>query len=630
VDVGPALESRPYGRAQLRRRDVASTLVAKGVDATASAGLDLKWHLTSNLTVDATVNPDFVQVEPDEAVLNLRNVETYFPEKRAFFLDGVETFSTPRPLYSQDRLVYTRRIGRITPPPVLRVVPPYGERLVDVPAPAPILAASKITGKLASGWTIGSLQAVTTRNDVEVLLSDASVQKRLIDPLSSFGILRIKREFDGHEYLGLVLTAAAHAEPTGSYPLLHNAQDGFQRQLCPTGVEITPGARCFDNAYVAALDGGWRSPGGDYAVGGMITASMLDQGPARTQRDGTVIQPGELGMGGFVYASKEAGKHWIGNLWFQYAGRKLDYNDLGYSERSNHLTGAIELEYRVLQRWRGILESHARLSYFVQHTVAGLPAMGNGYYLWLWAKLPNFWRFDTGIYYLPRRFDDREVGDGTALERRWRIGPELSLTSDFAKALAFWIRTWTYRLVQGVTFDSDSGIAWRGVPQVTVDLSSKFSYAAGEPRYAATENGVHIFGQLEAKSLSVTLRTSYAFTPSVTVEAYGQLFLASGHFSHFRTSEARPGLPEVISIASLQEYGGALMSNPDFQNAIFLVNATLRWEYRLGSTLFFVYTRSQAPVTVLMQGESANLSPSSLTRAPAADVWLVKLSYWWN
>src|SRR6185295_4335028 len=116
-------ELRPFGLAYVRHRDAASSMVAAGWDGGGSAGLDLKWHLTQNLTLDATFNPDFAQVEADQVVFNLTTIEIFFPEKRPFFLEGLDAFATVLPV------LYTRRIGLAPYAPALRVDAPFSERL---------------------------------------------------------------------------------------------------------------------------------------------------------------------------------------------------------------------------------------------------------------------------------------------------------------------------------------------------------------------------------------------------------------------------------------------------------------------------------------------------------------------
>ena len=170
LSPGRAFELRPFavGRARYRSADVGTTL-DHGASLDGTAGLDAKAHLTNELTLDLTVNPDFGQVEADTVILNLSTYETFFPEKRPFFLEGIDTFAGLRPL------VYTRRIGHAPAPPPLGA----SEQLVADPEPSTIWGAAKIVGTVGGRNTIGLLSALTGANDVGVVTaagvpSDAS------------------------------------------------------------------------------------------------------------------------------------------------------------------------------------------------------------------------------------------------------------------------------------------------------------------------------------------------------------------------------------------------------------------------------------------------------------------------
>jgi hypothetical protein len=639
---GAPLELRPFVLGRMRRRDVATTQLASGTDLAASAGLDLKWHPTQSLTLDATFNPDFAQVEADQLVLNLTKFETYYPEKRPFFLEGIDMFSTPR------QLLYTRRIGRAAPPPALRTSAPFGEQLVDVPTPASIYGASKITGQLTDGWSIGTLQALTAENDASVQLSDGSRQLRLSDPLTAFDVVRVKRSLPGNGYVGAMFTATTHAESTGNYatappgttiavPSSSNAaalvtsQTGFGSplQLCPDGSTVSPMTRCFNDAYVGALDWRWRSADGDWVTGGQGTATMLAKGPARGVPDGTVINPGDIGPGLFAFVNKEGGAHWVGDAQLEYEGRKLAYTDLGYNQRANDYRWRVDAEWRDMKPWKFMLERHVRFEYFGRTTLDGL-WLGSGYQLNVTGTFNNFWSFFTEVHWRPTSYDDREVGDGTALERAGLLGWELELYSNPAKPVSFSLETQTQWLYNGFNFNGSGGVLFRALPQLDLEVLPTAVYTVGEPRFAESGPlaGQYLFGKLDAKSIGATVRATYTFAPRLTLQAYGQLFLASGHYDDFSLFQsANPGA--VVHLGDLRPYFSPLATNPDFQEAVLDMNVVLRWEYTLGSTIFLVYTRSQVPAVVLSPGESASLDVSSVGRAPAADVVLLKLTYFW-
>ena len=610
------LEIRPFVVGRVQRRDPATTQLASGTDISGSAGLDLKWHPTYDLTLDAAFNPDFAQVEADQLVLNLSTYETYYPEKRPFFLEGIDMFSTPI------QLVYTRRIGRAPPSPVLRT--DLGERLVDVPAASTIYGASKLTGRVSEHWSIGTLQAVTARSDVQVQLADGSRLRRLADPLTSFNVLRAKRDLGANGHIGVMTTAVSHAEPSSSYP-----QTGGQ-QLCASGTLTSPLARCFNDAYVGSVDWRWRSPSGDFVTGGQAAISTLHNGPPRVVRDGTVLRPGDAGAGIVGYVNKEGGKHWVGDINGEYNDRKLEVNDMGFDRRANNYRWRFDLEYRELEKWWSLLEAHAKLEYFGRYNIDGLD-IGSGYQLNVSGKLTNFWTFFTELHYRPRWFDDREVGDGTALQRAGLIGYEAEVSTDPTKPVSFTMETQSQALSDGLTFNGQFGVLWRVVPQFDLEVLPTVVYTRGEPRYvgAGTAPSQYLFGKLEAKSIGAVVRATYTFAPRLTLQTYGQVFLSSGHYTEFSSFQARaPGA--VVHRGELQPYTLPLSTNPDFEQGVLNVNVVLRWEYRLGSIAYLVYTRAQTPATMLLSGEAASLNLGAVRRAPAADVVLVKLSYWWG
>jgi hypothetical protein len=619
------LELRPFVVGRFRNLEQGSTGLASGTDWKVSAGLDLKWHPTNSLVLDATFNPDFAQVEADERVLNLTTFETYYPEKRPFFLEGIDLFSTPR------QLLYTRRIGRGGQSPELRTAAPFGERLVDLAAPATIYGASKLVGSIADKWQIATLQAITGRNDVLVEGTDGIRSRRLVDPLTAYQALRIKRELPGNGYLGFMATTTTHAEPSSEYPLAPAAPGTTNGILCPNGVTPAFGGRCFNDAYVGSADFRWRSKDGEWVTGAQLIGTMLRNGPPRAVRDGTVIHSGDVGTGAFAYLNKEGGKHWVGYAQLEYEGKKLDYNDLGFNQRANDYRFQADVEYRELEKWWHFLESRVKTEIRARTNLAGL-VIGQAYQLNASAKLTNFWNVFTEVHWRPRYYDDREVGDGTALQRGGLFGYELELATDPTQRVSFKMFSQTQLVSnRGFIENADAGLLFRVLPQLDLELLPTLVWTTGEPRYAGPgpTNGQYVFGKLSAKAIGTVLRATYTFTPRLTLQTFGQLFLASGNFSELTAIQTDPASPRpVVHLGDLQPFTGTI-ANPDFQQGALNVNVVLRWEYALGSTIYLVYSRSQIPAVTLQGGEEAHFSLASVRRAPAADVIFAKLSYFW-
>jgi hypothetical protein len=238
--------------------------------------------------------------------------------------------------------------------------------------------------------------------------------------------------------------------------------------------------------------------------------------------------------------------------------------------------------------------------------------------------------------FAPARFDDREVGNGTALERPRYIGGRVELTSDPRGTFIATLADQTQIMGSGIYSTSvQAGLAVHALRQLDIELLPQLIWAVGEFRYASqvstlTPNfstSTSYFGKLTAKSVSATLRATYTFTPQLTLQAYTQAFLASGHYDDLQTQmipTATVALSQLVSPVPL----AAQPTGADFEDASLNVSVVFRWEYRLGSTLYFVYTHSQIP-TVDPVVPPAMLRLNAFGHGQSSDVVMLKLSYWW-
>jgi hypothetical protein len=369
------LEIRPFALARVDRRDPGTETLGSGTSGRLSAGADFKWHATGDLTLDATLNPDFAQVEADRLVLNLTNYEIELPEKRPFFLEGRDVWKTPLPL------LYTRRIGRVAPEaPALR----DREGLVDPTTPAPLLGAQKLVGRIGPRTGIGTLTALTGPNEALVRDAAGNDRTRPVEARTLFSALRLKHELFANGHVGLMATAVTRGEQARDY------ERDAGLAICPMGERVRTGARCFHDAYVGSADMRWRSPDGAWALTSQVVGTAIHDGPPRTLRDGTVIRSGDLGAGGEVKIAKEGGVPWVGDVLYRGASTKLDFNDAGYMRRQNLHELAANLEYRTLEPWFVTIETHSRFELFARRNVEGL-RLAEGYQINTAWKFPSFW-----------------------------------------------------------------------------------------------------------------------------------------------------------------------------------------------------------------------------------------------
>lgn len=577
-----------------------------------SFGVDARWHMTRDLTLDAALNPDFAQVEADQLVLNLTTIETFYPEKRPFFLEGFDIFATP---FS---VLYTRRIGHVPDAPALT----EGDLLRAGVGASAIPGALKVVGRLTDRTSVGLLSAISARNTVPVLTGAGSEAERLADPTTLFNVLRTRRAIGGRGgYLGLIGAATNRIESPGLYPTADGAPS------CPGLTSPRMSGRCFRDAYVGGVDGRWRSGSGDFVVGGQSVVSAIAGGPPALLRDGTILGPGALGSGTNLTVAKDGGKHWVWAFEGALLTRKLELNDAGFLGRANQASGGLDVTYRTKEAWGPTLETATKLELRHARNLGGL-VLRDFYQVNTTVLLRNSWTLFTELHYRAPYFDDREVGDGTALERAGLFGWEWSVRGDPRGRFAGQLFGTLQRLSNGWRADLEGGVIVRPAARVDLELIPDLAFSRGEPRFVEAEDaGRLLFGRLEAGQVGVTARTTYTFTPRLTLQGYAQLFLAAGRYGDFSTYMRAASSTPTIRLDDLSPMGGAPSDQHDFQRAALNATVVLRWEYRLGSVLYVVYTRSQVPQVELMQGERPRLDLTLLPRAPAADVLLVKLSY---
>jgi hypothetical protein len=344
--------------------------------------------------------------------------------------------------------------------------------------------------------------------------------------------------------------------------------------------------------------------------------------------DGTVIAPGDAGAGVKLEGAKEGGNV-LADLRFEGRSRTLDFNDLGFMDRQNHLYTTATLGYRLIDPLTSVLEASVTFTFF-DHRDLDLLGILQGYALRTDWKLDSFWSLAAEGYVTPRYFDDRQIGTGAALQRAASVGLDLHLRSDPRRWLALAVDTESQRHTNGSYATFNGSLLAHVLPELELELGPQLIYAAGEPHYVATGGspGAVIFGRQDARAASATLRASYTFTPQLSLQLYSQLFLAAEHYTSFTTYTVDPGRPRPrIHLEDLAPSAPPAV-NPDTEQAALQINAVLRWELLPGSTLFLVFIRGQSPARMLAPGQHAMLQPSALGDGPGLDQLLVKWVYW--
>ncbi|HTL34589.1 MAG TPA: DUF5916 domain-containing protein [Kofleriaceae bacterium] len=570
---------------------------AYGDGLSAAGGLDLTWRPAPSVAVSTAVLPDFGQVEADQVVINLTTTETEYPEKRPFFLQGMDLFQTPI------QLLYTRRIGEPAESPAL----PANVTQLEPVGAAPVLGAAKLVAT-KGGIEIGALSALTGRVDAT---TDAGGVPAALG--ASHHVLRAKGTH-GPTTFGLLGTAQLQQEASERYPL--DAMTGDT--VCLGGALVMRGARCGHDAYTGAIDGAWRTDDSAWVVGGQVAGSQRAGGPSVQLPDGTIVRDGDGGVGSTVHVAREGGTL-RGELLYEGYSRRFMIDDLGYNARSNMHHVSLDLEAYTAHAHGPMLESRSRLELFWRRNLDGL-VLPSGYQWNVSGTFKGMWEAFLEVHWRPHYFDDREFGDGRALERAGRLGLELSVHSDPRRAVTAGASLSEYGAGIGNYTEVDSNVTIRPRDDIELELEPSMLVTRGEPRYLEDDTIGPRFARQDATSFGVTTRAIWTLERDLSVQAYVQALLAT-----IRYRDAFGASPDD-RVIRMDDLVPGTFDPAMYDGREGALNATVvgRWEYRPGSTAFLVYSHAQSPL-----GDRATYDPGALVRGPKQDVVLLKLSWAW-
>ncbi len=600
-----------------------------GNDQSGNIGADLKLGITPALTLDGTINPDFGTVETDQVVLNLSTVETYLREKRPFFLEGADLFAT------RFNLFYSRRVGATPPGPTLGGGAGLREPLPD----GRIWGALKLTGLIGDRLSIGVLSAITSREDALVTREGGQDEELLIEPLSNFSVVRLRRDFGTNSSVGVLATAVNRFEPA-------NAAAPQMGDLCPVPYSTTfttlvapvpVNGRCTNDAYTAGVDTTLRTPDGEWGASAQLVGSVIQNGPTRLIPDGTQIGSGAMGWGINGEAGRYGGENWLFKVGYYNASPKLQINDAGFLDQANFHDAYAAVTWRTTKpTWRLL---SAALELYVEHRRDWEleDNLSTDPHITASAQFPNFWTASVliGPYY-PKWVDNRETQDGARTQRTAGYYGIVNLKTDPNKPVVLELNSSLDARLDDDhrTLRGSATLSLRPFPALELDLIPNASWVSGSPRFVASEmnpdsSTSYYFADLEARSFDLTLRGTYAFTRTLTLQAYLQPFVASGRYTRPIQSIAT-GVKPLLTLDSF--VGAALPegTNPDFRDGAMNLNLFVRWEYLPLSALWLVYTRNQQQSGYdPMEEGPPSLRFDRFSNGPTTDVLLLKLSYLW-
>jgi hypothetical protein len=347
---------------------------------------------------------------------------------------------------------------------------------------------------------------------------------------------------------------------------------------------------------------------------GQLAASRITGGPPQQRLDGTVLRDGDTGLGGTLHLAKEGG--WArASIDYEGYGKQFDIDDLGYLARSNVHHLSVDGELFSARPAGPFLEERTRVETFFRRNFDGL-VLPSGYQWNVGATTQGMWELWMELHWRPAYFDDRELGDGRALQRSGALGLEFEFSSDPRRSVVAGAWTSTHSLHSGWDHETDGWVKIRPRDNIELQLEPYLLFTRGEPRFVGDDNH---FARQDASSIGLTTRAIWTLQRDLTLQAYVQALLASIHYRDAFTAD--PSL-RVIPIDALMPAGFDAASYDTREGAL---NATIvaRWEYRPGSTAYLVYSHAQTPA------DGTGFHPGALVHGPAADALLFKLSWAW-
>ncbi len=621
IAPGRALELRPYLVAQGESVDRSNNPFRDDRDGSLSTGLDLRYRLTGDLTLTATLNPDFGQVEVDPAVVNLGVYETFFEERRPFFLEGMDVFAFEGGgSNAGGRLFYTRRVGRSP-----QVPPPSAQS--DVPRQANILGAANLTGRTDSGWRFGLVEAVTSRVDARYVDPEGQARTGMVEPRSNYAVARARRDLrEGQSYLGGMVTS-----------VLRESDGGPSDRFLPS------------SAWAGGVD--FRHEWGNrrWLLRGSLTGTRVAGTPdalMRIQEAGhhflqrpdaphlsvdstaTVL----TGYSASATLGRQVGRNWQGELGGALTSPTYEVNDLGFGTRTDRRDLSMRVGYsepaagRHLRSWGVTAQSRNEFNFNGDRIANWQTLQGN-------LTTLDFLGIRGSMTHSLRSLDDRRTRGGPLTHRPARTAGSATVDTDHRRMVSLSLTGevagdeaggWERSASTRVTLRPSPRWEWQLTPEV-IRLREEAQYVTTleDPGAHETFGHRYVFASLDQTTVALETRLNFTVSPTLSLQLYAQPFLSAGDF----------GEPKVLTRPSsfdFEPWSGDpdLLPSPDFNLRSLRGNTVLRWEWRPGSVLYAAWQQDRRDAVHGSGDFDLGRDRSALFRAPVDHIFILKANLW--
>jgi hypothetical protein len=624
-------------------RDLADPFLG-AANLSAGAGLDAKIGIGSSLTLDATVNPDFGQVEADPAEVNLSAFESFFQERRPFFSEGSSllTGGGGGNFNGQaNTFFYSRRIGAAPPGDA------DGE-FVDEPAATTILGAAKLTGRLPSGLSVGALAAVTSEETARTFDSPSAFGSVRVAPQVTYALTRLQQEFGEPGSSAGLLATVVHRGLDNSDPLTRElTRNAF-------GLNGDTTIRFKDGEYQLSADAGMSYVGGtaDAIAEVQRSSARYFNRPDADYVTYDPLRTSLLGARANIDVQRRQGRHWLWDAGAGMVSPGFETNDMGRLNQADQVSLNGRLRYRETvpgRFWRNYqigLNTNHNLNYAFDRQGGGVGFNGN-------IEWSNFWSSSANVSLFVRKQNMRLTRGGPTMQqtRAWQTRANIQ-SPDSGRTRV--------RLQIEHRDDEDGGFQLGLKPQFTMQPGSQWQLSI-EPNYArnidtqqyfdtvegngpaATFGNRYVFGRLDQSTYSTAIRLDYTFKPDLTLQLYAEPFSSSGSYTDIgelaapRTRQRRSYGTDGTTLTRLADGsyevtdGDSIfqLDNKNFNVQSFRSNLVLRWEWRPGSTLFVVWAQDRSAET----DSGTPTTPGQMFRSLGVtgdNFFAIKTSFWFS
>ncbi|HEY1023627.1 MAG TPA: DUF5916 domain-containing protein [Sphingobacteriaceae bacterium] len=611
-----------------------------------SGGLDGKIGITSDITLDFTVNPDFGQVEADPSEVNLTAFETFFEERRPFFiesrniLDYQITSSVAGGNYTRDNLFYSRRIGR---PPHYFPITQNGE-FVKQPLNSTILGALKLTGKTHNGLSFAVLESVTGNEKAEVDLQGVR-RTELVEPLTNYLVARMQQDLNkGNTIIGGMFTATnrnitepylnflARSAYTAGIDFQHNWKD---REYYISGNAVLSRINGSTEAITAAQRSSLR-----YFQRPSAPHVGIDSSKTSLTGTGATFKGGKKGKGNIQYESG-----------ITFRSPELELNDVGFQRSADQINWWSWIGYRTLKPFGIFRQLNVNANAWSDWDFSGTStykAANTNFN----SQFKNYWRVGAGATPNFGSVSNADLRGGPAIRYPGGISYWYWFETDNRKKLRFYFEHNNYHGSKQYQRSQDfySSITYRPVNALVISASPTYSIYKHALQYISSHqfSGDQrlVTALLSQRTLSATVRIDYTITPNLSVQYYGQPFASKGSYRDFkRIIDGRAAKYEdrfspfsanqiqyntsdnsYTIDENLDGFTDYTLGNPNFTFMQYRSNLVVRWEYVPGSTVFIVWSQSRTGDNGVDRFSVSEIG-KNLFDIKAHNVFLVKFTY---